>query len=169
MTGVQTCALPISLAPIVETTVPFDVVEPVYKPSKEYNYGRGSWSWIIGMDESVSYEEQKRYIDFSAAMGYEFVLVDNWWDKQIGRDKIVELAEYAACKNVGLFLWYNSNGYWSDAPQTPRQCMNNLRPRREEMKWLKSIGIKGIKVDFFGGDKQVTMQLYEDLKLPLLH
>ena len=29
--------------------------------------------------------------------------------------------------------------------------------------WLKSIGIKGIKVDFFGGDKQVTMQLYEDI------
>jgi hypothetical protein len=31
------------------------------------------------------------------------------------------------------------------------------------MKWLKSIGVKGIKVDFFGGDKQETMQLYEDI------
>lgn len=28
---------------------------------------------------------------------------------------------------------------------------------------MKSIGIKGIKVDFFGGDKQHTMQQYEDI------
>jgi hypothetical protein len=31
------------------------------------------------------------------------------------------------------------------------------------MAWLKSIGVKGIKVDFFGGDKQETMRLYEDI------
>ena len=35
--------------------------------------------------------------------------------------------------------------------------------RRKEMKWMQSIGIRGIKVDFFGSDKQVTMQLYEDI------
>lgn len=29
------------------------------------------------------------------------------------------------------------------------------------MKWLYNIGVKGIKVDFFGGDKQETMRLYE--------
>ena len=29
--------------------------------------------------------------------------------------------------------------------------------------WNDSIGIKGIKVDFFGGDKQHTMQQYEDI------
>ena len=28
---------------------------------------------------------------------------------------------------------------------------------------MESIGVKGIKVDFFGGDKQVTMKLYEDI------
>ena len=27
-----------------------------------------------------------------------------------------------------------------------------------EMAWMKSIGIKGIKVDFFGGDKQHSLQ-----------
>ena len=31
------------------------------------------------------------------------------------------------------------------------------------MAWMKRIGVKGIKVDFFGGDKQHTMQLYEDI------
>ena len=152
-----------TLAPIVETTVPFDVVKPLYQAKGEYTYGRGSWSWIIGMDGSTNYKEQLRYIDFSAAMGYQSVLVDALWDKQIGRDKIEELAKYGKDKGVALYLWYNSNGYWNDAPQTPRSIMDNAIARRKEMKWMQSIGIRGIKVDFFGGDKQMTMQLYEDI------
>ena len=152
-----------TLAPIVETTVPFDVVKPLYSAKGEYTYGRGSWSWIIGMDGSTNYKEQLRYIDFSAAMGYQSVLVDALWDKQIGRDKIEELAKYGKDKGVALYLWYNSNGYWNDAPQTPRSIMDNAIARRKEMKWMQSIGIRGIKVDFFGGDKQMTMQLYEDI------
>lgn len=152
-----------TLAPIVETTVPFDVVKPLCSAKGEYTYGRGSWSWIIGMDGSTNYKEQLRYIDFSAAMGYQSVLVDALWDKQIGRDKIEELAKYGKDKGVALYLWYNSNGYWNDAPQTPRGIMDNAIARRKEMKWMQSIGIRGIKVDFFGGDKQMTMQLYEDI------
>ena len=31
------------------------------------------------------------------------------------------------------------------------------------MEWLKQTGIRGIKVDFFGGDKQCTMELYRDI------
>ena len=151
------------LANIVETTVPFDLVEMKYKPSQEYIYGRGSWSWIIGMDNSCNYDEQKRYIDFSAAMGYQSVLIDAFWDRQIGYDRIAELARYGRTKGVGLFLWYNSNGAWNDAPQTPIGKMNNARIRREEMKWMHDNGIRGIKVDFFGGDKQPMMQLYEDI------
>lgn len=151
------------LANIVETTVPFDLVQPKYKASQEYIYGKGSWSWIIGMDSSCNFDEQKRYIDFSAAMGYQSVLIDAFWDRQIGYDRIAELARYGKAKGVGLFLWYNSNGSWNDAPQTPIGKMNNARIRRAEMKWMHDNGIRGIKVDFFGGDKQPMMQLYEDI------
>lgn len=159
----RTITLGETLAPIMETTVAFDVVKPLYEASQEYKYGSGSWSWIIGMDVSTNYEEQIRYIDFSAEMGYQSVLVDALWDKQIGRDKMKKLAKYAAGKGVALYLWYNSNGYWNDAPQSPRGIMNNMIARRKEMKWMQSIGIRGIKVDFFGGDKQMMMQLYEDI------
>jgi len=152
-----------TLAPIVETTIPFDLVKPKYEASKEYKYTKGSWSWIIKMDGNTTFEVQKQYIDFSAAMGYETILVDALWDTQIGKDKIEELARYGAGKGVGLYLWYNSNGYWNDAPQGPRGMMDNSIIRRKEMAWLKSIDVKGIKVDFFGGDKQVTMKLYEDI------
>ncbi len=148
---------------IVETTVPWDVVKPKYEASKDYAYGKGSWSWIIGMDPSCNFEEQKRYIDFSAAMGYRSVLVDALWDQQIGYDRIAELARYGKTKGVGLYLWYNSNGSWNDAPQSPRGIMDNATKRKHDMKWMKETGILGIKVDFFGGDKQQMMKLYEDI------
>lgn len=35
--------------------------------------------------------------------------------------------------------------------------------RKKEMAWLRDMGVKAIKVDFFGGDKQETMRLYEDI------
>lgn len=152
-----------NLKPIVETTIATDVVEQKYDASIDYRPGRYTWSWLIWQDNSINYNDQVKFIDLASAMGYEYVLVDNWWDKQIGRDKIVELSKYAQSKGVSLMLWYNSNGAWSDAPQTPKQCMNTTLARRKEMAWLKSIGVKGIKVDFFAGDKQHTMQLYEDI------
>ena len=159
----RTVTVGTTLAPIVETTVAFDLVAPLYEASQKYQYGCGTWSWIIGGDASMTYDEQKRYIDFAADMGYGSVLVDALWDSRVGYDKIAELAQYAKVKNVALYLWYNSNGYWNDAPQGPRGKMSNTIARRKEMKWMKSVGIRGIKVDFIGSDKQVTMQLYEDI------
>ena len=152
-----------TLAPIVETTIPFDVVKPQYKASKKYEFGKGTWSWIIGMDPTCNFDDQKRYIDFAAAMGYQTVLVDALWDTQIGYPKMEELARYGKLKGVDLFLWYNSNGFWNDAPQGPRGVMDNTLKRREAMAWMQKIGIRGIKVDFFGGDKQEMMKLYEDI------
>ena len=152
-----------TLADMVETTVSYDLVEPLYEPSQEYKPGRYTWSWLIWQDESINYADQVQFIDLAAEMGFEYCLVDNWWDQRIGRDKIEELSRYAQSKGVSLMLWYNSNGYENDAPQTPRQCMSTPLARDKEMAWLKSIGVKGIKVDFFGGDKQPTMQLYEDI------
>ena len=152
-----------TLKPILETTISYDVVEPQFKASTDYKPGRYTWSWLIGQDNSVNYDDQVRFIDLASAMGFEYCLVDNWWDQNIGREKIAELSKYAQSKGVHLLMWYNSNGFWNDAPQTPRNCMNTAVAREREMSWLESIGVKGIKVDFFGGDKQETMQLYEDI------
>ena len=152
-----------SLAPIVETTIPYDVVEPLYEASQTYKPSRYTWSWLIWQDNSINYDDQVKVVDVAAAQGYEAILVDNWWDKQIGRKRIEELSKYAKSKKVSLMLWYNSNGFENDAPQTPRQIMNNSIARKKEMAWMKKIGVAGIKVDFFGGDKQETMKLYEDI------
>ena len=159
----RTITLGSSLKPIVETTISYDLVEPLYAPATNYKPGRYTWSWLIWQDNSINYDDQVKFIDLAAAMGFEYCLVDNWWDTQIGRDRIPELSRYAQSKGVHLLLWYNSNGFANDAPQGPRDCMNTAIAREREMKWMQSIGIKGIKVDFFGGDKQEVMRLYEDI------
>ena len=159
----RTITLGSTLKPIMETTISYDVVEPRYQASTDYKPGRYTWSWLIGQDNSINYDDQVRFIDLASAMGFEYCLVDNWWDQNIGRERIAELSKYAQSKGVHLLMWYNSNGFWNDAPQTPRNCMNTAVAREKEMSWLESIGVKGIKVDFFGGDKQQTMQLYEDI------
>lgn len=152
-----------TLKPIVETTVAYDVVPQMYEPSEDYKAGRYTWSWIVWQDNSVNFNDQVKFIDLASAMGYEYCLVDGLWDKQIGRKRIEQLAAYAKTKNVKLMLWYNSNGYQNDAPQGPKFGMNTSINRKREMAWMKKMGVKGIKVDFFGGDKQQTMQLYEDI------
>ncbi len=152
-----------NLKPIIETTIPWNMVKPLYETKHQYRYGSGTWSWIMWQDESINYEDQIRYIDLAAAMGYEYVLVDSGWDVNIGYDRTEKLIKYAQSKNVDIFLWYSSSGYWNDITQSPTNIMDNAIARKRDMKWLEKIGVKGIKVDFFGGDKQETMRLYEDI------
>lgn len=152
-----------TLKPIVETTVPWDVVEPHYTTTHDYKPGRGTWSWILWQDGSINYDDQVRYVDLAAAMGYEYVLIDNWWDNNIGRDRMEQFIKYARSKGVEVFLWYSSSGYWNDIEQSPVNRMDNSIARKQEMRWLQSQGVKDIKVDFFGGDKQETLRLYEEI------
>ncbi len=152
-----------SLKPIVETTVAWDVVEPLYETENEYKFGRSTWSWILWQDNSANYADQVKYIDLAEAMGYEYILIDSWWDKMTGRERMEDLVKYAHSKGVDVFLWYSSSGYWNDIEQSPINCMDNIIRRKQEMRWLQKIGVKGIKVDFFGGDKQETMRLYEQI------
>jgi len=152
-----------SLKPIVETTIPFDVVEPMYEPSQKYSFGKSTWSWILWQDNSMNYEDQSLFIDLASKLGYEYILMDALWDKNIGKERMKGLVQYAKSKNVNVLLWYNSNGSANDAPMGPRNKMSSAIERKKEMKWLKEIGVKGLKVDFFGGDKQETMRLYEDI------
>ena len=157
----RTITLGEDLAPIVETTVAWDVVDPRYETENDYKYGKGTWSWIVWQDASINYEDQLKYVDLAAAMNFQYVLVDNWWDTNIGKEKIDDLVEYARGKGVDVFLWYSSSGWWNDIEQGPVHIMSDPIARKKEMRWMKSLGVKGIKVDFFGGDKQETMRHYE--------
>ena len=163
ITSWKTITVGETLKPIVETTSAYNGMKPVYTASQPYKPGRSTWSWILWQDESCNYKDQQIFIDLAAEMGYEYILIDALWDKQIGYENMPSLIAYAQSKGVDVILWYNSNGAWNDAPQGPKQRMDTAPARQKEMAWMKSLGVKGIKVDFFGGDKQTTMKLYEDI------
>ena len=163
LTPWRTLTIGSTLAPIVESTIATDVVEPLYEASMEYKPGRATWSWLLWQDPSMNEADQRLFIDMAEALNFEYILIDALWEGNLGREKLAELVAYANSKGVDALLWYNSNGYWNDAPQGPRNRLDRAPARRAEMAWLQSIGVKGLKVDFFGGDKQVTMKLYEDL------
>lgn len=163
LTPWRTITIGDTLAPIVETTVATDVVTPLYEPTIDYRPGRVTWSWLVWQDASMNEADQRTFIDLAATMGYEYILIDALWEANLGREKLAELVADARAEHVEVLLWYNSNGAWNDAPQGPRNCMDTAPARQREMAWLQSIGVKGLKVDFFGGDKQTTMKLYEDI------
>lgn len=153
-----------TLKTIIEGTQGTDLATAA--PKKDYSWvkpGRAAWSWCYYDDGHTVYKTQKEFIDYAAEMGWEYVLVDAFWDTKIGRDRIAELADYARSKQVGILLWYNSGGPWNDTPHTPRDYMTNANIRRSEFEWLQKTGIKGIKVDFFPGDAQSTMKYYTEI------
>lgn len=153
-----------SLAPLVESTLTTDLSAPAQAlPVAVGQPGKASWSWVLLGDDKTTYDVQRQFIDYAAAMHWDYCLVDALWDKQIGYDKMQELATYARSKNVGLLAWYNSNGHWNEAPQTPTNVLFDPASRRKEFARLQQMGIKGVKIDFFGGDGQSFMNYYQDL------
>lgn len=159
----RTISVGSDLGTVAEQTITWDLVSPQYATNWKPAYGKGTWSWILWQDGSINKDDQKTYIDFAKELGFSYVLVDNWWDTNIGRDGVEELVRYGKQKGVDIVMWYSSSGYWNDIVQGPTNIMDRGITRKKEMRWLKRIGVKGIKVDFFGGDKQETMRLYEDI------
>ena len=152
-----------TLKPIVETTAAWNTVRPYYEANTNYKYGKSTWSWIVWQDASMNWNDQVAYIDLASQLGYQYILIDAGWDEQLGYDKMEELVKYAHSRNVDVFLWWSSSGYWNDIFQSPINCMDNSIIRKKSMRWMKKIGVKGVKIDFWGGDKQETMRMYEEV------
>jgi hypothetical protein len=124
--------------------------------------GRASWSWISAPDSPCDYNALKKFVDLSAEMGWEYSLVDANWDTMTG-GSLQQLVKYAAQKDVGILVWYNSGGPNNKVPERPRDLMTDRNIRREEFQKLQQWGVKGIKVDFWHSDKQLIIQQYIDL------
>ena len=153
-----------SLATIVESTLGTDLAPKAIDIDQSFvKPGKASWSWINSKDDMIVYDEQIKYIDFAASMNWQYCLIDAAWDTKIGYEKVAELATYAKQKNVGLILWYNSAGDWNTIKYTPKDKLLTKEGREKEFSRLQAMGIKGVKIDFFGGDGQSMIQYYIDI------
>ncbi len=152
------------LKTIVESTLGTDLAKP--SKLKDVSFvkpGQSSWSWVLLKDDSTVYDVQKRFIDYASDMNWEYCLVDADWDKKIGYENLGELSEYAKTKGVAILAWYNSSGDWNTTEYSPKNKLLNHKDRLEEFSRIKKMGIKGVKVDFFGGDGQSVMSYYQDI------
>lgn len=153
-----------SLGTIIQSTAGTDLAAKAVKMDEDFiKPGKASWSWINSKDNFITYDEQKKYIDFAGRMKWEYCLIDADWDSKIGYDKVTELAAYARTKKVGLILWYNSAGDWNTVKYHPKGLLLTKASREKEFGRLQTMGIKGIKIDFFGGDGQSMIQYYIDI------
>jgi len=153
------------LEDVVTSSLVFKVADPLHEKCKGafpewIKPGKSVWDWWVYWTGGP--DHQRRYIDGAADLGWDYILVDakwNRWDDAYG--KLKALVDYGRTRNVGVCIWYNSGGKHTWARMVPPvDLMHEREIRRREMKRLQDIGIAGLKVDFFGGDKQDRMQQY---------
>ncbi|MGC8825198.1 MAG: glycoside hydrolase family 97 catalytic domain-containing protein [Bacteroidales bacterium] len=153
-----------TLGTIVESTLVTDLADPAITSDVSFvKPGQAAWSWVLLKDDSTIFPVQKEFIDYAARMHWRYCLIDAYWDKQIGYEKIQQLVDYARQKKVGILLWYNSAGQWNTAPLTPRDLMYDPQTRRREFEKISKMGVAGVKIDFFGGDGQSMMAYYHEI------
>lgn len=154
-----------SLANVVESQMVSDLA-PAADENIDYNWvkpGISTWSWGLMKDESIIYPIQERFINYAADMQWSYCLIDVNWDNNIGYDKIQELVDLGKKRNVGVILWYNSSGAWNSTAYTPKGALVERTARRNEFERISKMGVSGIKVDFWPGDGQSSIQYYYDL------
>lgn len=157
------------LGDVVESTLVTDVVasytfsnEETYDPASYYKWVKpGSVSWVYWAYNhgSNDYQIVKKYIDMAAKLGLPYVLIDAEWDEMKNGGDINDVLRYAKEKSVKPLVWYNSSTAWIKewgAPG-PHNRLNTPEDREKEFAWLEANGVAGVKIDFFAGDKQTTM------------
>ncbi|CAN5162731.1 glycoside hydrolase family 97 protein [soil metagenome] len=133
--------------------------------------GKAAWDWWNGPSVSgvakvgMNDETIKRYIDFAAANGLQYMLIDDGWYRNSGGAGTVKpgadvtqtipeidmpgLVAYAAQHKVGLWVW----AHWKSMDDQMDQALALYE------KW----GIKGVKVDFMDRDDQQMVDYYHRL------
>ncbi|WP_157207746.1 glycoside hydrolase family 97 protein [Mariniflexile maritimum] len=153
-----------NLKTITESTLGTDVADKAIDIDTSFiESGLSSWSWVLLKDEFTNYDTSIKFIDYAAKMKWNYCLIDADWDTRIGFEKMKELADYGASKNVKVLVWYNSSGSWNTTPYHPKSKLLTHEDRVKEFTKLNQMGIAGIKVDFFGGDGQSMIAYYHGI------
>lgn len=117
--------------------------------------GKVAWEWwndwnITGVDfkAGINNDTYKKYIDFAAENGIEYLILDEGWAVNLKADlmqvvpeiNLPELIDYARSKNVDVVLWAGYVAFDRDMENVCRHYAN--------------MGVKGFKVDFMDRDDQ---------------
>lgn len=151
---------------LVESTLVTDVSEPSrLKSTRWIKPGGVSWVYWAYNHGSNDYQIVRKYVDMAVTLHLPYVLIDAEWDEMKNGGHIEDAIRYALQRGVKPILWYNSSTAWTKqygAPG-PHERLNRPEDREREFAWLERMGVAGVKIDFFAGDKQSTMSYCIDL------
>jgi hypothetical protein len=135
-----------SLDTLVGSTLVDDLAPPSkVKDTSWIRPGVDDWSWLSDGDSPGNYDRQRDFVDYAAAHGLPYTLVDAGWQASW----VPQLVRYARAKGVDVLLWFD----WND-----------LRTQAQRDAWLpkvKAWGVAGVKVDYMYSDSQSTFQWYD--------
>lgn len=154
-----------SLNDIVESTLVTDVSEAsVVDDVKWIDPAPASWCYWAYNHGSKDYKIVTEYIDLAAEMKWPYTLIDWEWNEMSNGGNVKDAIAYAHAKGVKPLIWYNSSTAWSgEGAPGPLFRLNERKRRENEYAWLDSIGVKGIKIDFFDGDNVKAINYCIDL------
>jgi hypothetical protein len=107
--------------------------------------GRVAWSWWSegNVARGDGLAQQQRYVDFAARAGFEYALVDAYWDAAW----VPELIAYAAERGVRIILW------------TDYKAIRDPASRAATFDQWAAWGVAGVKADFFHSDSAATLDV----------
>ncbi|MBQ0151016.1 MAG: glycoside hydrolase family 97 catalytic domain-containing protein [Bacteroidales bacterium] len=123
--------------------------------------GKVAWDWwndnnITGVDftAGINNETYRYYIDFAAANGISYVVLDDGWYDRMAGDAFAVVPEidlpglisYAESRGVGLMLWVGYYVFQKDMEKV--------------ISHYAAMGIKGFKLDAIGRDDQLMNEFY---------
>lgn len=158
-----------SLGDIVESTLITDNADACKLEDTSWiEPGVASWVYWAYNHGSNDYSIIKKYVDMAVAMHLPYVLIDAEWD---GFDKlpsnegktVEDAVRYATDNGIKPLIWYSSSIGWINGAPGPKFRLNKPEDREKEFAWCESLGIRGVKIDFFSGDTNENMQYMIDL------
>jgi hypothetical protein len=121
--------------------------------------GKVFWSWLAGGREAgQSLALQKGYVDYAAAHGWPYVLVDAGWyfDPNWEYDPawettswIPELVRYAKARRVEVLTWIHYNE------------LDTAEERAARLPLFHRWGVAGLKIDFMDSESQERLAWYD--------
>ena len=154
------------LEDVVASTLVTDVSEPCrIEDTSWIKPGSVSWIYWAYNHGSNDYQIIRQYVDMAVDMHWPYVLIDAEWDEMKNGGSIEDAIRYALARGIKPLLWYNSSTAWLKAwgAPGPHERLNAPELREREFAWLEKMGVAGVKIDFFAGDKQETMEYCIDL------
>ncbi|ROP35161.1 glycoside hydrolase family 97 catalytic domain-containing protein [Saccharothrix texasensis] len=135
-----------SLATVGESTLVDDLASPSKVADTSWvRPGKVAWSWLSEHASPGDFERQKRYVDFAARHGWEYVLVDEGWRATW----VPELVRHARAKGVEVLLWF----HWT--------ALDTQAERDTVLPEVRRWGVRGVKLDFMESDSRARYQWYD--------